>query len=131
MADEGSKAAGGATPRLPKLRYQDRVDVDEVFADSIRSCVFDGHVARIEFTVSRLDDPGVLGVLEGRQVPAARLVLSRTAIADLFSRLSQLSQALGQQPAKPSSVEPPALAASSPQPVKPASSMTQPWNLKS
>jgi hypothetical protein len=126
MADEGSKAASGTPPRQPKLRYQDRVDIDEVFTDSIRSCVFDGQVARIEFTVSRLDDPGMLGVLEGRQVPVARLVLNRTALADLFSRLNQL-QAMGQS-AKPA-MEPSAIPAS-PQPVKPASSMTPPWNAK-
>jgi hypothetical protein len=127
MADEGSKAAGGTSPRQPKLRYQDRVDIDEVFADSIRSCVFDGQVARIEFTVSRLDDPGLLGVLEGRQVPVARLVLNRTALTDLFSRLNQL-QAMGQN-AKPAA-EPAAIPATSSQPVRPASSMIPPWNAR-
>jgi len=84
------------TSRQPRLRYQDRHDLDETFADSIRSCVFDGQLMRIEFTVSRFDDPGALGVLEGRQVPACRLVLNRTALADLFNRLGQLSNVLKQ-----------------------------------
>jgi len=53
-----------------------------VFADSIRTCVFDGQLMRVEFTVARFDDPGVLGILEGRQVPVCRLVLNRTALAD-------------------------------------------------
>ena len=44
------------------------------------------HVMRIEFTVARFDDPGALGVLEGRQVPVSRLVLNARA-ADLFDRL--------------------------------------------
>ncbi len=96
MAEEAAKPSAGAANRQPKLRYQDRLDLAETFADSIRSCVFDGQVMRIEFTVSRFDDPGALGVLEGRQVPACRLVLNRTALADLFNRLGQLSNVLRQ-----------------------------------
>jgi hypothetical protein len=100
MPDDPSQSAvtAGKAPALrqPKLRYQDRPEVTEVFADAIRSCIFDGQVMRIEFTVARFDDPGALGVLEGRQVPVSRLVLSRTALGDLFNRLGQLSNALKQ-----------------------------------
>jgi hypothetical protein len=95
MTDDKGKPAASA-PRQPKLRYQDRPDVNETFADSIRSCIFDGQVVRIEFTVARFDDPGALGVLEGRQVPVSRMVLSRTAVADLFNRLGQLNNAVKQ-----------------------------------
>lgn len=93
--------------RQPKLRYQDRPEIGETFADSIRSCVFDGQLLRIEFTVARFDDPGALGILEGRQVPVSRLVLNRTALSDLFNRIGQLGSALkqagvvGDAPAKP------------------------------
>jgi hypothetical protein len=80
--------------RKPKLRYQDRPEVGETFADSIRSCVFDGQLVRIEFTVARFDDPGALGILEGRQVPVCRLVLNRAALADLINRVGQLGAAL-------------------------------------
>jgi hypothetical protein len=98
MSEDPSKAAvaAGKPARQPKLRYQDRAEVNEVFTDSIRSCVFDGQVMRVEFTVARFDDPGALGVLEGRQVPVARLVLNRTALADLFNRLGQLGNSLKQ-----------------------------------
>ena len=106
MTDDKSKP-GVVAPRQPKLRYQDRPDVNEIFADSIRSCIFDGQVVRIEFTVARFDDPGALGVLEGRQVPVARMVLSRTAVADLFNRLGQLNNAVKQ----PVSNEPGVMAA--------------------
>ena len=95
MAEEKGKP-GAVVPRQPKLRYQDRVDVSETFADSIRSCIFDCQVVRIEFTVARFDDPGALGVLEGRQVPVSRMVLSRAAVADLFNRLGQLNNAIKQ-----------------------------------
>ena len=93
--------------RQPKLRYQDRTEVGETFADSIRVCVFDGQLLRIEFTVTRLDDPGALGILEGRQVPVCRLVLSRTALVDLLGKVGQLGAALkkagviAEEPAKP------------------------------
>ena len=110
MTDDKSKP-GVVAPRQPKLRYQDRPDVNEIFADSIRSCIFDGQVVRIEFTVARFDDPGALGVLEGRQVPVARMVLSRTAVADLFNRLGQLNNAVKQ----PVSNEPGVMAAPVPQ----------------
>jgi len=98
MAEETKTPVAGAAKqqRQPKLRYQDRPEINEAFTDSIRSCVFDGHVMRIEFTVARFDDPGALGVLEGRQVPVARLVLNRNAVGDLFNRLAQLSNAIKQ-----------------------------------
>jgi hypothetical protein len=82
------------TPRKPKLRYQDLPEIGETFADSIRSCVFDGQLVRIEFTVARFDDPGALGILKGRQVPVCRLVLNRAALADLINRVGQLGAAL-------------------------------------
>ena len=98
MASEPQKpaAADPKTVRQPKLRYQERHDIAETFADSIRSCVFDGQLLRIEFTVARFDDAGSLGILEGKQVPVCRLVLNRTALADLFGRVNQLSGALRQ-----------------------------------
>jgi hypothetical protein len=110
MTDDKGKP-GVVAPRQPKLRYQDRPDVNETFADSIRSCIFDGQVVRIEFTVARFDDPGTLGVLEGRQVPVSRMVLSRTAVADLFNRLGQLNNAVKQ----PVNNEPGVMAAPVPQ----------------
>ena len=113
MADEKNKP-GAVTPRQPKLRYQDRPEINETFADSIRSCIFDGQVVRIEFTVARFDDPGVLGVLEGKQVPVSRMVLSRTAVGDLFNRLGQLNNAIKQ----PVSSEPGVTAAAATTQVK-------------
>jgi hypothetical protein len=49
---------------------------------------------RIEFTVARFDDPGALGILEARQVPVCRLLLNRSALADLLNRIGQLDAAL-------------------------------------
>ena len=41
----------------PKLRYQDRPDLFETFADSVGPWSFDGNTLRIEFMVTRLDPP--------------------------------------------------------------------------
>jgi hypothetical protein len=96
MADD-PKTDPVRTPPQAKLRYQDRPELNETFADSIRACVFDGQLMRIEFTATRFDDPAPAGgTLEGRQVPVARMVLSRAAVADLFNRMGQLSNALRQ-----------------------------------
>jgi hypothetical protein len=96
MADENPKTgtSGVKTVKSPKLRYQERVDVGETFADSIRTCIFDGQVMRIEFTVARFDDASLLGIGEGRQVPVCRLVLTRNALLDLVNRIGQLSEQL-------------------------------------
>ena len=54
-------AAGPAAPgdggRQPAtIRYLDRADMVETFADSITGLIFDGQTLRIEFGVTRFDD---------------------------------------------------------------------------
>jgi hypothetical protein len=78
----------------PNLHYIDRTDVAETFTDSIRSCMFDGQNVRIEFTVGRFEDPSASGVIEGKQVPVARLVLSAPALIELLNRLGQVTEAM-------------------------------------
>jgi hypothetical protein len=39
------------------LRYQDRADLFEIFSDSVGPWSFDGNTMRIEFMVTRLDEP--------------------------------------------------------------------------
>ena len=111
MAEETAKPGYGPAGSRQCARQNCAIRIAprscEVFTDSIRSCVFDGQVMRIEFTVARFDDPGVLGVVEGRQVPVSRLVLNRTALADLFNRLGQLSNTLKQAGLMPDKSAPP------------------------
>ena len=76
MAEEPKAEAAKLDPRTaraPKLRYQDRPEINEMFADSIRTCVFDGQLMRVEFTVARFDDPRCArhpGRTPGAGVPA-------------------------------------------------------------
>lgn len=86
---DGAKAS-------PALRYIDRPDCAETFADSIHSVVFDGQTMRIEFAVTRMDEAKKDAPLTGRRYPACRLVLSPAAAVDLINRMQQTAAALQQ-----------------------------------
>jgi len=51
-----STATGQREGQSTTIRYVDRADMAETFADSINGLVFDGQTLRIEFGVTRLDD---------------------------------------------------------------------------
>ncbi|HYA04762.1 MAG TPA: hypothetical protein VEF90_02645 [Xanthobacteraceae bacterium] len=94
-----AQAAPGAAPgkrQAATLRYVDRPDIAETFADSISSLVFDGQTLRIEFAVTRVDDVKPGAPITGRRSPACRLVLPPTAAIDLINRMQQIAAALTQ-----------------------------------
>lgn len=94
MAESATEPKVTTAANRQKLRYHDRPDLPETFTDSIRSCMFDGQNVRIEFTVGRFEDPGALGIIEGKQVPVSRLVLSAPALIELLNRLGQVTEAM-------------------------------------
>ncbi len=60
-ADSDAPAAKGAAVanaqrQVATIRYIDRPDVEETFADAVSALVFDGQSLRIEFAVTRLDE---------------------------------------------------------------------------
>jgi hypothetical protein len=60
-ADSDAPAAKGAAVanaqrQAATIRYIDRPDVEETFADAVSALVFDGQSLRIEFAVTRLDE---------------------------------------------------------------------------
>ena len=61
------------------IRYLDRADMVETFADSITGLMFDGQTSRIEFGVTRFDDVKPNTPITGRRYPACRLVLPSAA----------------------------------------------------
>ena len=97
MAEE-KKQSGAASSEAPQmtLRYIDRSDCDETFADSINALAFDGQALRIEFGVTRLDERKADGPLSGRRYPACRLVLTPVAAVDLINKMQQVGAALAQ-----------------------------------
>jgi hypothetical protein len=78
----------------PQIRYVDRPDVSETFADSIRGLSFDGQTMRIEFCSVRIDPFNPTEAPTGRQYPVCRMVLTPNAGIELFNRLQQIVKAL-------------------------------------
>ncbi|HXW49142.1 MAG TPA: hypothetical protein VEK31_06855 [Xanthobacteraceae bacterium] len=91
-------ATTGSSPERPtaSIRYLDRADMVETFADSITGLVFDGQTLRIEFGVTRFDDVKPGAPITGRRYPACRLVLPPAAAVDLINRMQQIAAALTQ-----------------------------------
>jgi len=92
--------AGGSPGNLQRqaatIRYVDRPDVGETFADSITGLVFDGQTLRIEFGVTRVDEVKPDAPITGRRYPTSRIVLSPGAAIELINRMQQIGAALTQ-----------------------------------
>jgi len=92
-----SAAPTGSPERVPAtIRYVDRADMVETFADSVTGLIFDGQTLRIELSVTRLDEVKPNAPITGRRYPACRLVLSPIAAVDLINRMQQIAAALTQ-----------------------------------
>ena len=89
-------AAGDGARPAATIRYLDRADMEETFADSITGLIFDGQTLRIEFGVTRFDDVKPNTAISGRRYPACRLVLPPAAAVDLINRMQQIANALTQ-----------------------------------
>lgn len=91
-----STAVGRSDRQAATIRYIDRPDIEETFADSVSGLIFDGQVLRIEFAVTRLDEVKANTPLTGRRYPASRIVLPPAAAVDLINRMQQIAAALTQ-----------------------------------
>jgi hypothetical protein len=81
-------------PFNPIIRYEDRPEISETFADSVHGVLFDGQTMRIEFCTTRMDPPQPPNEPTARQYPVCRLVMPPTAAIDLYNKLQQILQAL-------------------------------------
>ncbi len=95
-AASATAAAGEGGLVSANIRYVDRADMEETFADSITGLIFDGQTLRIEFGVTRFDDVKPNTAISGRRYPACRLVLPPAAAVDLINRMQQIAAALTQ-----------------------------------
>jgi hypothetical protein len=92
-------------PEQPPLKVQ-RVDLPELpetFADSIDQVFFDGQTVRINFGVTRFDQPS-----SASRYPACRLVLPPGAAVELMNQMQKLVTGLiqaGVLKAQPASAE--------------------------
>ena len=96
LAASASRAPGQSERQAATVRYLDRPDIAETFADSITGLVFDGQTLRIEFGVTRLDEIKPNTAITGRRYPACRVVLPPAAAIDLINRMQQIATALTQ-----------------------------------
>ena len=90
-----SKTAGLNERPPATIRYLDRADMEETFADSVTGLIFDGQTLRIEFGVTRYEEVKAGTPITGRRYPACRLVLPPAAV-DLINRMQQIGAALTQ-----------------------------------
>ena len=99
LEEKGAAPPAAAKPadgQTATLRYVDRPDCAETFADSINNVYFDGQSLRIEFGITRLDDMKPNTPVTGRRYPAQRIVLTPAAAVELINRMQQVGAALAQ-----------------------------------
>jgi hypothetical protein len=97
--EQQGPAAGAGQQRqaaTATVRYIDRPDLTETFADSVTGTSYDGQTLRLEFAVTRLDDIKSGEPITGRRYPACRVVLSPAGVLDLINRIQQIAVALTQ-----------------------------------
>jgi hypothetical protein len=93
---EAAAASAAAPQRQVTLRYVDRPECMETFADSITHLSFDGQTLRMEFGITRMDDVKQGAPMTGRRLPACRVVLPPAAAVELINRMQQIAAALTQ-----------------------------------
>ena len=101
-------AKNAEQPQTAQIRYVDRLDCTETFADSINNVYFDGQSLRIEFGITRLDEMKTNTPVTGRRLPAQRMVLTPSAAVDLINRMQQVGAALAQAGVVKANPKPPA-----------------------
>ena len=95
MAEQGENKPA-APAQTATIRYIDRPEMAETFADSVNNVYFDGQSLRIEFGITRLDDIKPDAAVTGRRLPAQRMVLTPNAAIELINRMQQVGAALAQ-----------------------------------
>ncbi|WP_290997032.1 hypothetical protein [Hyphomicrobium sp.] len=78
----------------PDIRKVDRPELDETFVDSVGMFFFDGSTLRLEFSVTRFDEPKPPAKPSARRYPVARLVLDQKAAVDLLNQMEQVKAIL-------------------------------------
>ena len=77
------------------LRYEDRPELSETFADTVQRMTFDGRTLRIEFCAVRMDEPDAKAKKRtGKPVPVSRIVLDPDGPVDMLNKMNSLQAAL-------------------------------------
>ena len=86
MADNSQKTE----QQTPQIQQVDLPELSETFADSIDSVFFDGQTLRINFGVTRFDQPQQPPSTTARRYPCCRLVLTPRAGVELMNQIQKL-----------------------------------------
>ena len=89
-------AAAPTERQTAAIRYIDRPEIEEYFADAVTGLLYDGQTLRMEFGVTRFDEIKANAPITGRRYPSCRVVLSPAAAIDLINRMQQIATALAQ-----------------------------------
>jgi len=84
-------------PQQIQLDSVERHDLAETFADSFNAIKSDGQRWRLEFCVTRMEQPIPPNILRGKQVPVCRLVLTPQLGLELASKLTAFIQEMEKQ----------------------------------
>lgn len=82
----------------PNLKYLNRPEIPETFADSLENLLIDGSVVRLEFVVNRLDPikpPATMAT--GSKQTCCRIVLPMPALFQVANQLSRVIAGLQAQ----------------------------------
>jgi hypothetical protein len=79
------------------LTYTDRPEIADTFVDNLRRAMFDGANVRIEFTISRLDDPQPPALPTGRAITACRIIIPLTGFLAMTKQFEVLINTLHAQ----------------------------------
>jgi len=89
-----------------RVQYVDVPGIAETYADSSRM-MFDGHGVRLEFCVTRMDEPQPgSGELTGRRQTACRVVLPLPAALELSAKLGRVLSELARRGAESKARQP-------------------------
>jgi hypothetical protein len=84
-----------------KIQDIDVPSIPETFADTVRGMMFDGQSVRMEFCVTRMDEPAKGSAeLTGKRQTACRVVLPMSAALDLSHKLGRMFATLAKRGAE-------------------------------
>jgi len=101
-----------ATPKAdgaPRIQYVDVPSIAETYADSVNRMMFDGQSVRLEFCVTRMEEPQKGDTeLTGTRQTACRVVLPLGTALELSGKLSRMLTALAKRGAETRAKQAPA-----------------------
>jgi hypothetical protein len=78
----------------PQLTYVDRPEISETYVDSLGRWTFENMLVKMEFLVTRMDDPNPSAPPTGRATTACRIVIPLPGMIDMLGKLQAIAAQL-------------------------------------